>query len=226
MIKKINVMGVELDNHAFAESLTTIEQFLKDTAVSVVLTVDMDQIVLACQDDIVREQLSAADHTIVIDKAILEAAGEASASRERELDEKDFFLEFMKVMYHSNQSFFLIAASESEEKKMQKLLLEQFPHLNIVGSGVVTEKVDENEALINTINIVVPDILLSSLPSPGQEHFLHEHKKQICAKIWYSVGPELRKSKGGGLIGFMRRAVENRILRSRLSKIENDKKET
>ena len=226
MIKKINVMGVELDNNTFPESLTTIEQCMKDTAISVILTVDMDQIVLACQDDIVREELSSADHTVVIDKSILETAGEALATRADELEEKEFFLEFMKVMYHSNQSFFLVAGSKEEEDKMRDALLEHFPHLNIVGSGVVTDTVDENEALINTINIIVPDVVLSAMSSPKQEHFLHSYKKQICAKIWYSLGPELRRSKGGGLIGFMRRVVENRILRSRLNKFENDKKET
>ena len=50
MVKKISLMGLELDNYPYPEAVKIIEAFLNDTAVSTVLTVNMEKLLAACED--------------------------------------------------------------------------------------------------------------------------------------------------------------------------------
>ena len=44
------------------------------------------------------------------------------------------------------------------------------------------------EGVINNINLLAPDIIVSVLPSPKQEYFLLQNKVKLSARLWYGVG--------------------------------------
>lgn len=42
--------------------------------------------------------------------------------------------------------------------------------------------------MVNEINALTPDMILSVLPSPDQEHFLMENCEKLSAGLWYGIG--------------------------------------
>ena len=52
------------------------------------------------------------------------------------------------------------------------------------------------DAVINEINALAPDVVLSIISSPQQEHFLMENREKISAELWYGLGKiELGKKR-------------------------------
>ncbi|MGN0427249.1 MAG: glycosyltransferase, partial [Agathobacter sp.] len=54
--------------------------------------------------------------------------------------------------------------------------------------------------VVNEINSATPDVIVSLLPSPGQEIFLQENRDKLSAKIWYGLGRELLVPQKRGAI--------------------------
>jgi len=67
-------------------------------------------------------------------------------------------------------------------------LAEEFPRMNLKGGKVMADILPTHENIINEINLIAPDVIVSVLPSPAQEHFLADHRGMISAKIWYGFG--------------------------------------
>ncbi len=223
MIKKISVMGMELDNYSNRESLSVIEGFLKDTAMNYVQMVNMELLILAESDENVKNALSDADLTIVGDKAILEAAGAVRLQRINETENGNFFVDFLKKLYRSGYGVYLVGDTQADIDSLEKFLSENFEHLRIMGSATLCDDASEGEKLVNDINIVLPDVIISAASSPRQEIFLNNHKSQICAKLWYAAGagkPHNRKTYG--IRKFMRRVISSRIFHHRVNKFNNE----
>ncbi len=221
MRKKISVLGMELDNSSYSEALTIIEKFLSDTAVSTVLSVDVDMLALAEQDETVRQQLQEADYTVICDAMILEAAGSPSFTRTKEISSKHFYEEFMKLVYHLDKTVCLIGAAKEDNQIFREFLLSHYANLRIVGEVTASGQREENETAVNTVNTVTPDVVLSILPSPLQEEFLKEHKQQVSARIWYGLLPDIQKTQDSGrLASALHHYFQRRALRSRIKRYE------
>ena len=52
----------------------------------------------------------------------------------------------------------------------------------------VEKCVGDLETVINEMNATAPDVILSVLPSPVQEHFFWAHRNKMSASIWYGIG--------------------------------------
>ncbi|MCR5785026.1 MAG: WecB/TagA/CpsF family glycosyltransferase [Eubacterium sp.] len=185
--------------------------------------VDMELLMIAESDENVKNELSGADLTIVGDKAILEAAGVARLQRINETENGNFFADFLKKLYRGGYSVYLLGDTLEDTDALKKYLNDNFEHLKIVGQGIIDEESAGSEKLVNEINIVLPDVIISTTSSPKQEAFLSAHKNHICAKLWYGIGtqkPHNRKSYG--LRKRWRRIVSSRIFHHKVNKFNNE----
>lgn len=212
MVKKLNVMGIALDYYPMRESLLLIEKFFKDSAMNIVRLVNMEQMVMAGSDDAVREALENTELPVIADRAIFEAAGVEVPVRLGETSHTDFFTEFMRRIYRANRSVYLIGDSRDSLDAFQNYLKEEYKHLNVIGATVVGENDVEMEKVVNDINIVLPDVVMSILPSPQQDYFLNRHFRQIYAKVWLGLSDDRRIAKKSGKIRrFWREHIESRL---------------
>ena len=51
-------------------------------------------------------------------------------------------------------------------------LREEYPKLVLAGAAATENCVGDLEGVINEMNAATPDVIISIIPSPGQEHFL------------------------------------------------------
>lgn len=218
-------MGIELDNYSIRESLLIMEKFLNDTALNTVQMVNMELLALADTDPLVKEALSQCEFTVIGDRAILETAGVTSGQHLGEIDNKSFFVEFMKRIYRSNRSIYLIGQTQDEIDKFKKYLIDNFEHLKIVGEYAIDDCTPEYDDVVNDINIIMPDIILSVIPSPLQEKFLMEHKNKMCARLWYGMGtdgPHDRRSLKTRKL--WRKVIGSKLFHHRVTRYENEQK--
>lgn len=188
MIKKIDIMGILLDDYTVREALHQIESFSDDNVLRSIESISMQMLMEAEQDEELRNAISSLDLAIVGQKEILEVAGVGTMQRIKETEENDFFYEFLKRLERNHKRLFLLGETEEKNNRIKEKLIEQYPQLSIVGEYALENCIGDQAAVINEMNAATPDLVLSVLPSPAQEHFFWEHKDKINARIWYGVG--------------------------------------
>ena len=81
-------------------------------------------------------------------------------------------------------------------EQMCERISDRYPKCDIGGMEALDECSGATDAVINEINALAPDVVLSIIPSPQQEHFLMENREKISAELWYGLGKiELGKKR-------------------------------
>lgn len=181
-------MGILLDDYTVREALHQIESFSDDNVLRSIESISMQMLMEAEKDEELRNAISSLDLAIVGQKEILEVAGVGTMQRIKETEENDFFYEFLKRLERNHKRLFLLGETEEKNNRIKEKLIEQYPQLSIVGEYALENCIGDQAAVINEMNAATPDLVLSALPSPTQEHFFWEHKDKINARIWYGVG--------------------------------------
>ena len=75
MVKRIDILGINLDNYTVREAMLRMEVYWNSTIMSTVETISMDTLVKAKSDELVKNCIENLDLAIICDKEILKAAG-------------------------------------------------------------------------------------------------------------------------------------------------------
>ena len=224
MIKKIDIMGILLDDYTVREALHQIESFSDDNVLRSIESISMQMLMEAEQDEELRNAISSLDLAIVGQKEILEVAGVGTMQRIKETEENDFFYEFLKRLERNHKRLFLLGETEEKNNRIKEKLIEQYPQLSIVGEYALENCIGDQAAVINEMNAATPDLVLSALPSPTQEHFFWEHKDKINARIWYGVG-DVEIDGRTGVKKMVTSLLHRGRLKSSIEKYEKKKEE-
>ena len=79
MIKTIDFAGIELDNYTVREMIMNVEKDMSDHGFHTIEEVNMDTLMLAETDELVRKAIGFAEHTVIAENGILEAGGTQSS---------------------------------------------------------------------------------------------------------------------------------------------------
>lgn len=220
MIKKIDILGMQLDDYTVREAIHRVEAFPDDNFLKSIENISMQMLMETEHDPVLKEVISSLDLAVIGEKEILEVAGAKTMQRMKETEGNDFFFEFMKRIERNRKRIFLLGETEEKTEKIKQQLLEEYPKLLLEGEYALENCVGNLEAVINDLNAANPDIVLSVLPAPKQEHFFWEHKDKISAKIWYGLGENGTGKKSG-----MKKKFKSLLHRGRLkSSIEKYEK--
>ena len=190
MIKEITVAGIKLDNYSVRESMMMLEKALSTGMFTIVEEVNMKMLLLAQENQVVKEAIESVDMAVIADADILKAVEEPSIQRRMETEENAFFFQLMKRLDRNKKSVFLLGKTEQEIKIAEEYIKDEFSHILIVGKQALENRRGATEGIVNNINMVVPDVIISVLPTPIQEEFLVEHKDMISTNLWYGIGQD------------------------------------
>jgi len=188
MIKEIIVAGIKLNSYTALENLTKIGNNLDNNVFTTVEEIYMRTLLLAKEDEVVKNEVEALDVTVIAENGVWDAAGENSSLRRREVERREFFFQLMHILERNKYSIFVLGEELQEVAVTCEYITEEFPRLNIVGAKALEECIGTDEGIINDINLLAPDVIVSVLPSPRQEHFLAEKKRMLSTKLWYGIG--------------------------------------
>lgn len=213
MIKKIKILGMQVDNYTTREALLRLDTFMNSTVLNVIETVTMKQLIASAEKPVIRECLEQADLCIIGDREILSETGNATGQHMREIKDQDFMHEFVKRTLRNQKRIFLIADTRAEVEKLQGFFAEMNPAFEDVGSYAMEECAGDMDTVVNEINGLTPDVIVSALPSPDEEEFLLSHKDKIDASVWYGVGTAYNQKQKGIQV---RKTIRKLALRNRL----------
>lgn len=216
MIKTIEVAGIKLDNYTVREMIMNLEREMQDQGFHTIEEVNTDTLMLAVADEEVRAALTALEYTVISEIGILEAVGAANYQRRHEIEHHDFFHELMRRVERSRKSIYLIGDTQSRTEAMTQFLSERYQRCQLVGTAVLEGLEDRMDAVINDINAVTPNVVISILPSPQQERFLLENKDKLSANLWYGVGTLELTDDRRGIVGFFRRYLRTYRLKKQI----------
>ena len=196
MIKTIDFAGIVLDNYSVRETIMNVEKNMSDQGFHTIEEVNMDTLMQAETDEVIKDALQMAEHTVIAEAGILDAVGAGSYQRRHEIEHHDFFYELMKRIERNHKTLFVIGDSMERVEQMCERISDRYPKWDIVGMEALDECSGATDAVINEINALAPDVVLSIIPSPQQEHFLMENREKISAELWYGLGKiELGKKR-------------------------------
>lgn len=224
MIKKIDIVGIQLDNYSARECVMAVERMLSENTFHTVEEVNMDMIMLAGSDEKVEGVLNCLNCSIIAEKGILDAAGEKSLVS-REAEAADCFYEIIKRLERNHKSVFFLAQNVKELQEIRDYVEREFPRLMIAGSVVTEECADDADAIVNEINAATVEVIVSVLPSPKQEHFLADNRGKMSAILWYGVGNGKFAKKKSNLFLKMQKRIRIHRLEKHISKYEKQGEE-
>lgn len=188
MIKEITVAGIKLNSYTAMENLKQIGVNLDNNIFTTAEEIYVNTLLLAKEDEVVRETIESLDVTVISESGVWDAAGENTSLRRREIEKREFFFQLMRILERNKYSVFVLGEESKEIEQICVYIAEEFPRLKIVGAAAIEDYSGTGEGVINHINLSAPDVVVSVLPSPTQEYFLHDHRGMLSAKFWYGIG--------------------------------------
>lgn len=190
-MRKINLLGITLVDYTLKESLKIANIYLNNGALNTVSFVTTKILVEAGEQPEQKEWLESMDMTICDETDILRASDSATRNRIREVENGEFLSEFLNRLVWNRKEVFLLADTEKQMNRLKEELEEMQVGLRIVGSYIQDELPGGSSALVNEINDIVPDVIISRFPYPVQEQLMFENKKMVNANLWLAL-PEHR----------------------------------
>lgn len=211
--KKIDILGICVDNYTARESLLRLDTYLGSTMLNIIETVTMEQMIASVEFSVIKDCLEYADLSIIGECEILTETGNATAQRMREIRDQDFLHELLKRTVRGQKRVFLIAMTNLQVEQMQEFFAGLVSKFSAVGSFALEESAEDMDTIVNEINGATPDIVISALTSPVEEEFILAHKDKIGTSVWYGIRDSYCQSRDKVQV---KRALKKLALRGRL----------
>jgi N-acetylglucosaminyldiphosphoundecaprenol N-acetyl-beta-D-mannosaminyltransferase len=199
--KRINVLGIGVDNMTMDEAVRKIEGLIKTGSRSLVVTPN-PEIIMAAQNDMELKQLVNGAALAPADGVGLMIAGRILRRKFKErIPGIDLLLHIAAVSKEKGYRLFLLGGKEGvAETAAEKL------NANVVGTFHGFSKNDR--LAIDAINAARPDILFIGMGSPRQEKWAARHMRDINVPVVMGIGGSLDVISGRvkRAPAFMRRA--------------------
>lgn len=225
MIKTIDFAGIVLDNYSVHETIMNVEKNMSDHGFHTIEEVNMDTLMQAETDEVIKDALQMAEHTVIAEAGILDAVGAGSYQRRHEIEHHDFFYELMKRIERNHKTLFVIGDSMERVEQMCERIADRYPKCEIVGMEALDECSGATDAVVNEINALAPDVILSIIPSPQQEHFLMENREKMSTELWYGLGKIELGKPGNRLALKIRKLVRTHKLEKQLIRHSDEQEE-
>ncbi len=224
MQEKIQVLEVELDNCSAKEAMKRVVEHMSIERLNIVEMVTMNTLARFQESEEDATLFEAFDLVLPSDRGILQAAGIQDERRLKEVDDLLFIKMIMRYLQKNHISVFLLSETEASRLQLEKYINEEYGNLKIVDSTSLEERGSSDDMLLNVINGLEVECILSTLPSPLEENFISKNKSLVNARIWFGFGPlihEINKEKKG--IEKFREKILRKILKK---EVEKQKKKT
>ncbi|MGN0131986.1 MAG: WecB/TagA/CpsF family glycosyltransferase [Lachnospiraceae bacterium] len=209
-MRKMEVLGISLQDLTVRESMKKVDQFFRDGKVSTIALITMRGLIAAQDSPEIREWMDSLDMTVAADSDILHAADISYRSRIYDVENDVFMKEFLKKLSRQRKKVYLLSGTEASLRKLEDELSAYQDDLRIVGR-LATENLEyEDDFVINDINMKMPGVLISNLESPLRETFLKENHMKLNVSIWLMVRADLDLGKRDQ--GFFKK-MYNRLLK-------------
>lgn len=198
MNKKIQVLGLEIDNLSVKDAMKCVVAYMGTEPVNVIEMVTMNTLGKFQQDEETSTLFQSFDLALASDKGILQAAGVTEERRLKEVEELLFIKMVMRYLHKNCTKVFLLAENAADLEKMKGYIQEDYANIQVVETATLEENAVSDDMLLNLVNGAEVECILSALSSPTEEQFIYRNKALVNARVWLGFGNllgEMRKQK-------------------------------
>lgn len=224
MSKKIDVLGLHIDNYTVREAMLKIEGSLDNTAINTVQILSMRMLMMTSENGKLKEYIEQLDTGIIGDREILSAVGVNNGFRLKETVENDFLEEFFKKLMRRNKTIYILAETAGDVEKFSAYIRDFYERLEILGAYALETAPGNYDAVVNDVNIAAPDVIVSLLSPPYLEDFILPNKNKLNVRIWFGIGNDFAaRIQRVGVGAFVKRLLYRGIFHRRISKYNSGK---
>ncbi len=222
-MKELNILGVSIREYSLKESLLLTDIYLKNGAMNTVLFISAKMLLAAGENPELKEWIETMDMTVCTEPDILRVADAATMSRIREIENRAYLKEVVRRLFKAKKSVYLLTEKEEDIVKLKEQLRQVGPALKIVAENNL-EAVDENmDNLVNHMNDVAADVIISMIPFPKQEMLISQNKNFINSEVWFALLMPEKSYKGKRNTNFWNRFIQSLHFSRFKKKVENYK---
>lgn len=186
------MLGVQVDDYSAKEAMRQAVEYIQTEAISVIEMLTTDVLVKSSVVEGVKQNTEEADMVLIGDRAILEAAGIQEQKRLEEAENDVFLKMFLRYLEKNRKRIYLMADSKEELDSFEILIRGRYPKVKLLGGSVVPEHADADDMIVNEINGLEIDCILSELNLACQEAFISRNRIIVNARVWLRVGKQMR----------------------------------
>ena len=203
MKKKIQILGMKLDNYSVRESILLAESYLNGTSLNAIEDISMKMLMESENNEVLGQALQELDMTIIGEKEILTAAEVETPQWLKETVEHEFFHEFMKRIARNHKIVYILGEKSEQIKALVGFLKEHYPRVTVSGVFALEDCPGDYESIINEVN----------------------YKSKMSAKVWYGIGEVTGLYSDTFLKKIFRKIFHKHVLLKRIEQYENEDEE-
>ncbi|MBQ8247780.1 MAG: WecB/TagA/CpsF family glycosyltransferase [Lachnospiraceae bacterium] len=227
-MKVIDVLGMQITDYPLKEAIHISLKYVGNGAMNTIFYVSSQVLLDAGDNPQQKEWLESMDMILYGEPTVLDVLKENSRERRNEIRQDAFLHEFIKKIARGKQSVYLIMDSEEKADSLTEYLHELHENVNVIGRYIWIEGQSEAEELVNELNDVSPDVIISKLPNAMQQKLICENRRMINASVWVALLYErvINKKKKvtfGSKLDWM---FYKRLFKRKVNRYETEKSES
>ena len=195
----VAVLGIPFHNVTMDETISLIEEQIREGGFHQVATANVDFLKNAMQDKDLRDILCSCEVIVPDGMPIVWMSRLLGTKLKERVSGIDLVERVAEVSARRGYGIYLLGASESHSQQATRVLRQRYPGIRIVGryspAPQPLDKMDHEE-ILRRIEEARPDILLVAFGNPKQEQWISMHRNRLQVPVCIGVGCTLDSLSG------------------------------
>lgn len=229
-MKVIDVLGMHITDYPLKEAIKLSLKYIGNGAMNTIFYLSSQVLLDAGENAQQKEWLESMDLLLYGEPTVLDVLKENTRERKSEIRNDAFLHEYIKKLARGKQSIYLILDSAEKADSLEGYLKELHPSVNVIGKYIWEEGSSTAEDLVNELNDISPDVIISKLPNATQLQLISENRRMINASVWVAllyerVITKKKKVSFGSKLDWMfyKRLFKRRVNKYEIEKAESEK---
>lgn len=227
MENKVDILGFLIDKYYVDEMLELVRSQWNERGLLTYGLVTMNLLMAAKEDEVLANYIQSLNLSIIGEPEVLKAAKIEDESMLQEVANHEFLGAFFMYVIEYGNTVFVLGETKEETEILKKHLEETYEGLKIVASDALCgEGADGSDRVINEINSVSPEVILTCSQSHNMERFAVENRKKVNARIWMSLGSHANLQAESGLkSNWLSKLLEKSTFKKMVARYNSEKGE-
>ncbi len=186
-MKELNVLGVNISKLTQKETLTLINEAVRDREKKFIATANPEIIVYANKDEQYMDVLQKADLITPDGIGVVKGVRILGEHIPERVAGFDLFMDILKVANENKYSIYMLGAKDTTLNKAVGVINEKYPNVQLAGShhGFFG---DDDQSIIDTIKHEQPDFIFIALGFPRQEKWIAKNIHHFNKGVFMGLG--------------------------------------
>lgn len=191
MHRQVGILGAYVDRVTLNETVERVEEFLASGSAHQVVTVNVDFIRLARENNEFRAVINRSDLAIADGMPLVWASGWLGDKLPERVTGVDLVNQCCSLAAEKGYKVFLLGGADGVAQGAAQVLKDVHPGIQVVGAysppvGPFTE--EEDQKIVEMIQAAKPDMLFVAFGAPKQDLWIAQHQEQINVPVAIGVG--------------------------------------